>query len=110
MGGDGTAAYTWPYCSLYPYVLQLIPGGTAAYIVTCDFNENPKSDFDFDIGFVNIHRSLRRHSIEPIFIAIKCFNPFSTTFSYNFEDHRGGGRILHNLLPTQPSELVIANS
>ena len=34
-------------------VLQLIPGGTAAHIVTCDFNENPKSDFDFDLGFVN---------------------------------------------------------
>ena len=50
--GDGTAAYTRPYCSLYPVVLQLIPGGTAAYIVTCEFNENPKSDFDFDLGFV----------------------------------------------------------
>ena len=23
-------------------------------MVTCDFNENPKSDFDFDLGFVNI--------------------------------------------------------
>ena len=34
----GTAAYT---C------------GTAAYIVNCDFNENPKSDFHFDLGFVN---------------------------------------------------------
>ena len=50
---DGTAAYTQSYCSLYPDVLQLIPGGTAAYIVTCDFNENPKSDFDFDLGVVN---------------------------------------------------------
>ena len=49
--------YTFPggrYCSLYLDVLQLIPGGTAAYIVTCDFNENPKSDFDFDLGFVNM--------------------------------------------------------
>ena len=37
-------------------VFQLIPRGTAAYIVTCDFNENPKSDFDFDfdLGFVNM--------------------------------------------------------
>ena len=52
--GDSTAAYTRPYCSLYPDVLQLIPGGTEAYIVTCDFNENPKSDFDFDLGFVNM--------------------------------------------------------
>ena len=51
--GDGTAAYTRPYCSLNLDVLQLIPGGTAAYIVTCDFNENPNSDFDFDLGFVN---------------------------------------------------------
>ena len=49
---DGTAAYTRPYCSLYPDVLQLIPGGTAAYIVTCDFNEKQKSDFNFAIGFV----------------------------------------------------------
>ena len=40
------------YCSLYLDVLQLILGSTAAYIVTCDFNENPKSDFDFDLGFV----------------------------------------------------------
>ena len=30
-----------------------VPGGTAAYIVACDLNENPKSDFDFDLGFVN---------------------------------------------------------
>ena len=45
------------YCSLYPDVLQLIPGGTAAYIVTCDFNENPKSDFNFDLGFVNSPRN-----------------------------------------------------
>ena len=22
----------------------------------CDFNENPKSDFDFDLGFVNIRK------------------------------------------------------
>ena len=36
----GTAAYT---C------------GTAAYIVNCDFNENRKSDFDFDLGFVKKH-------------------------------------------------------
>ena len=50
--GDGTAAYTRLYCSLYPDVLQLIPGGTAAYIVTCDFNENPKFDLDFNLGFV----------------------------------------------------------
>ena len=53
-GWDGNAAYARPYCSLYPDVLQLIPGGTAAYIVPCDFNENPKSDFDFDLGFVNM--------------------------------------------------------
>ena len=33
-GWDGTAAYTRMYCSLYPDVLQLIPDGTAAYIIT----------------------------------------------------------------------------
>ena len=32
-GLDGTAAYTWMYFSLYPDVLQLIPDGTAAYII-----------------------------------------------------------------------------
>ena len=65
--GDGTAAYTRPYCSLYLDVLQLIPGGTAAYIVTCDFNETPKSDFDFDLRFVNNDlnycKNVKMHSV-----------------------------------------------
>ena len=49
-----TAAHTQMYCSLYLAVMQLIPGGNAVYVVTCDFNENPKSDFDYDLGFVKI--------------------------------------------------------
>ena len=56
--GDGTAAYTQCTAAYtrgtaaYTCGTAAYTCGTAAYIVNCDFNENPKSDFDSDLGFV----------------------------------------------------------
>ena len=53
--GDSTAAYT-QCTAACTHCTAAYTCGTAAYIVNCDFNENPKSEFDFDLGFVNIRK------------------------------------------------------